>query len=89
MKTPKPTKKLKTAAVQEAHQYTAHIDIIGKGKSEIGERFVKLGINGDDGYVVEYVRTDNLTNKSEAISALNRVGAHQCAATIRMAPDDN
>ena len=89
MKKPRPPKKPKTAAVQKTSIYAAHIEIIGKGKSEIGERFVKLGINGDDGYVVEYVRTDNLTNKSEAISALNRVGAHQCAATIRMAPDDN
>ena len=67
-------RKTKIYRTKIVKQYTSHIKILGKGKSEIGERFVKLGIDGEDGHVEAYLRIDNFT-RHETFAALNRVGA--------------
>ncbi len=63
--------------------FTSHIEIIATGKSAIGERFVKLGINAQDGYAEAVLRIDDLDGKKGAFARLNTLGAHLISPAAR------
>ena len=63
---------------------TADIKILGRGASDTGQRFVKLGIDRLGGPKVVLLRTDNLGSKQDAFNHLNkRAGANILSSKTR------
>src|SRR3954452_17326188 len=58
-----------------AIKHTSHIRICGHGISEIGERFIKLAIDGADGKRATLERIDDLDAKGFRVR-VNQLGAH-------------
>src|SRR5215207_11041324 len=62
---------------------TGHIRILRHGVSEIGERFVKLQINGGDGKRTTLERIDDLDDGKGLCKRLNLLGAHLITVQAR------
>src|SRR5215207_898138 len=62
---------------------TGHIRILRHGASEIGERFVKLQINGGDGKRTTLERIDDLDDGKGLCKRLNLLGAHLITVPAR------
>src|SRR4051812_19243285 len=66
---------------QGSIKLTRHIRILRHGVSEIGERFVRLRINGADGQRTTLVRIDRLGD--DFFERLNRMGAHLITKSVQ------